>query len=63
MKAKYNTLTLDAEHNITLLSNEVLTSEQIISQNKENLIKITKAHNEDIQIKLKQFSIERKEFV
>lgn len=61
LKAKYNTLTLDAEHNITLLSNEVLTSEQIISQNKENLIKITKAHNEDIQIKLKQFSIERKE--
>ena len=61
LKAKYNTLSIDAEHNISLLNQELMTSEQIIEQNKENILKITKAHNEDIQEKLRTFAQERKE--
>ena len=47
LEAKYNALTVDAQHQILLLSEKLLTADNILNEDKENLLKITNAHNKD----------------
>ena len=61
LEAKYNTLSVDAEYKISMLNQKLITAESIIKDNKENLISITKEHNNSLQLKLSEFNIERKE--
>lgn len=49
LEAKYNTLMLDAEHQILLLNEKLLTADNILSEDKNNLLKITNAHNKDLE--------------
>jgi len=63
LEAKYNTLTVDAEHQISMLNQKLMTAESIIADHKENLINITKEHNNALQQKLSEFNIERKELI
>jgi hypothetical protein len=51
LEAKYNALSLDAQHQILLLSEKLLTQDNIMNEDKENLLKITKAHNQDLEKK------------
>lgn len=60
LEAKYNTLMLDAEHQILLLNEKLLTADNILSEDKNNLLKITNAHNKDLEKKLVDFNKERK---
>jgi hypothetical protein len=59
LEAKYNTLMLDAEHQILLLNEKLLTADNILSKDKNNLLKITNAHNKDLEKKLVDFNKER----
>ena len=63
LEAKYNTLTFDAEHQISMLNQKLMTAESINADHKENLINITKEHNNVLQQKLSEFNVERKELM
>ena len=58
LEAKYNALSVDAQHRILLLLEKLLTADNILNEDKENLLKITNAHNRN----LIEFNKERKEF-
>ena len=49
LEAKYNALSLDAQHQILLLSEKLITQDNLLNEDKENLLKITKAHNQDLE--------------
>ena len=61
LEAKYNALSLDAQHQILLLSEKLLTQDNLLNEDKENLLKITKAHNQDLEKKISEFNKDRKE--
>ena len=59
--AKFNTISIDADHQINILTSQLATAEKTISDHEENILNITKEHNEAIQLKINQFNKERKE--
>ena len=61
LEAKYNALSLDAQHQISLLTERLLTQDSIMNGDKENLLKLAKAHSEDLEKKILQFNKDRKE--
>ena len=61
LEAKYNTLMIDAEHQILLLNEKLMTADNILSEDKNNLVKITNEHNKVLEKKLIEFNKERKE--
>ena len=63
LEAKYNTLTFESEHQISMLNQKLMTAESINADHKENLINITKEHNNVLQQKLSEFNVERKELM
>ena len=63
LEAKYNTLSVDAEHQISMLNQKLMTAESINADHKDNLINITKEHNNALQKKLSEFNIERKDLI
>ena len=52
---------MDAQHQILLLSEKLLTQDNLLNEDKENLLKITKAHNQDLEKKISEFNKDRKE--
>ena len=44
-----------------MINQKLITAESINKDNKENLISITKEHNNSLQQKLSEFNIERKD--
>ena len=61
LEAKYNALSIDAEHQIMLLTEKLLTADNILNEDKDNLIKINNLHNQDLEKKIIEFNKERKE--
>jgi chromosome segregation ATPase len=61
LEAKYNALSVDAQHQILLLTEKLLTADNILNEDKENLLKLTNAHNKDLERKILEFNKERKE--
>ena len=62
LQAKYNCLLVTTEHNLKVMNYQLQTSDKVNQENKSNIIKLTKLHNEDIEQKLKQFDIERNNY-
>ena len=59
--AKFNTIQIDAEHKINVLTSKLQTAERLISDYKENVLNLTKEHNAAIQSKITSFNKERSE--
>ena len=61
LEGKYNALSLDSQHQIELLSEKLLTTDNFLNEDKERLLKLTNVHNKEIEKKLNEFNKERKE--
>lgn len=59
--AKFNTIQIDAEHQINVLTSTLQTDEKLINDYKENILNLTKEHNAAIQSKITSFNKERSE--
>ena len=52
---------VDAEHQILLLKEKLSMSDNYLSEDKNNLLKLTNNHNQDLEKKLLEFNKDRKE--
>ena len=52
---------IDAEHQILLLKEKLSTADNYLNEDKNNLVKLTNTHNQDLEKKLIEFNKDRKE--